>query len=153
MARRIGWIAIDADPVKNRDAGKVFKATEMDPFRSEKWAIRCFLALARGGIEIPEDIAKSGLQGIANYGMKIFGSMKPEDAEPLLDEMMTCVEAVPDPKNRGLTTELFPGSVEEMSTIWKLRKAVFGLHVDFSQLGTLYASAVASSKTASSPNT
>lgn len=156
MARRTSFVTIQGDKEKNRDVGKVFKLTEMPPMQSEKWAYRAFLALASGGIEIPEDIAQQGLMGIAQMGIKIFGSMRWPDAEPLLDEMMGCIEVVPDPANRAVTTQLFGASLDEVSTLMTLRKAIFALHVDFSQLGALYASAVASSKAAdpaSSPST
>ena len=150
MARNEKFITITA---KGRDKGKVFKLTEMSPMQAEKWAIRAFLALARGGVEIPEDIAASGLQGIAMLGMKMFGSMKFEDAEPLLDEMLRCVEAVPDPANRGTTTVLFESSIDEVKTIFTLRKEALALHLDFSELAALYASASAASQNESSPTT
>ena len=154
MARKISFFTIKGDKTKNRDAGKVFKLTEMNPMQSHKWAIRAFLALARGGIDIPDDIAASGLEGIASLGMKIFGSMKFEDAEPLLDEMLACVEAVPNPADRSTVTPLFDGSsIEEPSTMFTLHKAVFCLHVDFSELAALYASAVAAGKADGSPST
>jgi hypothetical protein len=155
MARKTSFVTIAGDKEKNRDAGKVFKLTEMPPMQSEKWAIRAFLALARGGVEIPEDIAAQGLMGIAILGQKIFGSMHWSDAEPLLDEMLACVQAVPDPANMAVVTPLFESSIDEVTTILTLRKSIFGLHVDFSQLGALYVSAVASSKAAaaSSPST
>jgi len=151
MARRDVFVTISAE---GRDQGKVFKITEMPALQAEKWATRTFLALARGGVEIPDDIAQSGLPGIATLGMKIFGNMRWEDAEPLLDEMMGCVQAVPDPKRPDLVTKLFDdASIEEIGTYLTLRKAVFGLHVDFSELAAAYRSALAASKSAASPTT
>jgi hypothetical protein len=150
MARNEKFVTITA---KGRDKGKVFKLTEMPAMQAEKWAIRAFLALARGGIEIPEDIAQTGLQGIAMMGLKMFGSMKFEDAEPLLDEMLGCVEAVPDPANRAVTTSLFESSIEDPKTLITLRREVFGLHVDFSELAAPFASAAAASVLARSPST
>lgn len=143
--RRTATVTITAD---GRDSGKRFKLTELPAKQAEKWATRAFLALARGGIDIPADIAESGLAGIALFGTKIFGSMKFEDAEPLLDEMMTCVEVQPDPANPNTVTPLFESSIEEISTLLKLRTEVIKLHVDFSQLAGHFASAQAASKAA-----
>ena len=68
--------------------------------------------------------------------------------------MMGCVQAVPDPKRPDLVTKLFDdASIEEISTYLTLRKAVFGLHVDFSELAAAYKSALAASKSAASPTT
>lgn len=148
--RRTAVVTISAE---GRDKGKRFKLTELPAKQAEKWATRAFLALSRGGIDIPEDIAESGLAGIALFGTKIFGSMRYEDAEPLLDEMMGCVEVMPDPGNPNTVTPLFDSSIEEIATLLKLRTEVIKLHVDFSQLAGRFVSASAASKAASSPST
>lgn len=136
-------------PIQGRDFGKVFLLTEMSAVKSEKWAIRAFLALARGGIDIPPDIEEAGLMGIASLGVKIFGQMLWADAEPLIDEMFECVRAVPNPQDRSLDTELFESSIDDVSTRMFLRKKVFGLHVDFSQLATVWKSVRLASGTGS----
>ncbi len=150
MARKEIFVTVTAE---GRDQGKEFKLTEMPAMQAEKWAYRAFLALARGGIEIPEDIAESGLMGVAMVGLQMFGSMRWDDAEPLLDEMLPCVQAVPEPGNHGKVTPLFSSSIEEPSTLVFLRKQVFGLHVDFSKLVAASTSALAAGKPASSPTT
>lgn len=150
MARKEAFITITAD---GDDKGKVFKLTRMPAMQAAKWAARAFLALARGGVEIPEDIASSGLMGIAMLGMKMFGSMRWEDAEPLLDELFACVQAVPDPSRPELVTKIFESSIEEPATIALLHKEAFCLHVDFSKLAAPLTSALAAGKPTSSPNT
>src|SRR5690348_15347201 len=131
MARKVEFVEID---LAGRDKGKVFKLTEMSAAQAERWAMRAFLAMARGGIDVPEDIASAGLAGIAVMGLKAVGAMQFADAETLMNEMFACVEAVPDPTKRAITTQLFDESIEEVATRLYLRKRVFGLHVDFSQL-------------------
>ena len=42
---------------ENRDKGKMFLLTEMPALQAEKWAIRAFLALAKAGLVIPDDVA------------------------------------------------------------------------------------------------
>lgn len=150
MARKEVFVTITAE---SRDKGKEFRLTELPALQAEKWAIRAFLALARGGVPIPEDIKESGLMGIAMLGVKMFGSMRWEDAEPLLDEMFQCIQAVPEPGNHAKVTQLFESSIEDPTTVLFLRKQIFGLHVDFSKLAAASTSALAAGKAASSPNT
>lgn len=131
MARKTEIVTI---ALNNRDKGKRFLLTEMPAAQAEKWAMRAFLALARNGVEVPDDIAESGLQGIAALGIKALGAVSWEDAELLADEMFTCVQAMPDDSNDGIVTKLFSESIEEPATRLYLRKRIFGLHVDFSKL-------------------
>ena len=150
MALKEAFITIAAE---GDDKGKVFKITRMPAMQAAKWGARAFLALARGGVEIPEDIAETGLPGIAILGFKLFGSMRWEDAEPLLDELFACVQAVPDPKRPLVVTQIVESSIEEPATIAFLHKEAFALHVDFSKLVAASTSALAASKSTASPTT
>ncbi len=150
MARKEAFITIAAE---GEDQGKVFKITRMPAMQAAKWAARAFLALARGGIEIPEDIARSGLMGIAMFTFRVFGSMRWEDAEPLLDELFACVQAVPDPARPLMVTKVFESSIQEPATVMQLHKEVFALHVDFSKLVAASTSALAASKATDSLTT
>ena len=136
-----------------RDKGKTFRIHEMDAARGEKWAMRAFLAMARAGFDIPDNVAEAGMAGIAAIGIRALGMMNWDDAERLADEMFTCVKAVPDPRNKLVETDLFDESIEEIATRLYLRKKVFGVHVDFSQLADLWTSASPASKPADSPTT
>lgn len=127
MARRVRDIAITAE---GRDAGKVFRVTEMSASAAEKWAARAFLALARSGIDIPADIAQTGLAGIATLGMRAFGSMSFADAEPLLDEMMGCVSRIVDPAKPIYARALIEDDIEEVATRLQLRLEVWKLHTE-----------------------
>ena len=104
----------------------------MSAARAEAWATRALLALARSGVEIPEDIAKAGLAGVATLGIKMFSGVRYEDAKPLLDEMMTCVMMLPTPSNPRIKRALTEDDIEEVATIVHLREEVFSLHVNFS---------------------
>ena len=48
-------------------------------------------------------------------------------AEPLLDEMLTCVEVLSDAGTRKLIADDF----QDVKTILKLRKEVLAMHIDF----------------------
>lgn len=126
---------------EGRDQGRVYLLTEMPASQAEKWAARAFLAMARSGVEIPDNVAEYGLAGLAMVGLKALGGVSFELAEPLLDEMMRCVQRIEDPTRRHMTRPLVENDIEEISTRLQLRKAVFGLHVDFSEAGGALSSA------------
>ena len=148
--RKTADVTITAE---GRDAGKVFRLTEMPAARAEKWAMRAFLGMARAGIEIPDNIANAGLAGIATIGLKAVGSMSFSDAELLLDEMFACIQAVPDPQNAARVRPLVENDIEEVATRLRLRKEVFDLHVSFSQLVAPLISASAAIQPADAPST
>jgi hypothetical protein len=137
---------------EGRDTGKHFLLTEMPASQAERWAIRAFLAMAKGGIELPDGIEQSGMAGIAKVGLGLLLKIPPEDALPLLDEMMGCVQFIPNPSNKAVFRALIEDDIEDVMTRFKIRKEVFGLHVDFSLAGakSTSESAPAAEKAASS---
>lgn len=137
MARKTRTVTI-TDP--GRDHGKVFLLTEMPARRAEKWAARALLALAKSGVDMPDDIRAGGMAGIAILGLRALGSMDFADAEPLLDEMMKCVQIMPDPARPDIIRELVDhgtdgDDIEEVATRLHLRAEVYTLHVGFSMPG------------------
>jgi hypothetical protein len=127
--RRTEYITITDE---GRDKGKVFLLTEMPASRAEKWAARALLALAKSGVEIPPDMANAGLAGIAVAGMQALGKLDWEIAEILLDELMGCVQFIPDPSHKERTRPLHETDIEEVTTRLKLKGDVFTLHTGFS---------------------
>lgn len=112
-----------------RDKGKVFLITEMSAYAAERWAIRAVFAMGKAGVEIPE--TSGGMASIAGNILGAVLHMQFEDAEPLLNEMLGCVQVVPDAKNPTLTRALFENDIEEVPTLIKLRRHVFELHTLF----------------------
>ena len=113
-----------------RDQGKRFLLMEMPARPAEKWATRAFLALARSGVDIPEDIANSGWAGIAIQSLKTIAGVQFAEAEPLMDEMFKCIQFVPD---TGIPRPLIDNGtdgddIEEIMTRMKLRWEVVNLH-------------------------
>ena len=117
-----------------RDFGKVFKIRELPSTKAEDWAIRAFMGMARAGVEIPEGVEDAGFAGIAVVGLKTVFSMSYDDAKPLLDEMMACVSIIPDPSKPMVERALIDEDIEEVRTRLTLRKEVFDLHTNFSEL-------------------
>ena len=114
MARKEAVITLkDA----GRDTGKTFIIKEMPASQAEKWAARAFLALAKSGVDIPEDISSIGAAGIAIMGLKALAGLKYEEAEPLLDEMMTCISIIPDASRPNVTRHLIEDDIEEIKVI------------------------------------
>lgn len=131
MARKETTVTIPASS-DDRDAGKTFVLTEMSAVKAEKWATRGLLALSRSGVELDPQILKGGLAGMAVAGIRAITSLAFYDAEPLLDEMMQCVEMLPDPSKPMIRRPLVENDVEEISTMLLLRSEVVSLHVGFS---------------------
>ncbi|MBD9423359.1 hypothetical protein IB259_29185 [Achromobacter sp. ACM04] len=125
MARKQITLTIGAE---GRDKGKVFILTELSAYDAEEWAGRALFSLMNAGVEIPDNIAEAGLAGVAAMGMKAIAKLPFESAKPLLEKMMDCVQIQPSP---NVTRELMSGDVEEVATLFTLRKKVLGLHLDF----------------------
>ena len=133
MARRTKLVKITDE---GRDKGKTFLITEMPPSQAEAWAYRALLALANNNVEVPD--ASLGMAALAQVGLRGLSGLPWIVAEPLLKEMMECVQVCPEPKNPSFVRPLEPAGgdgdydIEEIATRLKLRKEIFQLHVDFS---------------------
>lgn len=122
--RKTADITIAAE---GRDQGKQFRITELSASAAEDWAIRALMAIARGGVEVPEGIPQS-LAGIAILGFKALAGMDPTTAKPLLDEMMGCVQVI---TSSGTVRRPMEDDIEEVATRLQLRKEVFEVHTGF----------------------
>lgn len=130
MARKTAQYTVTDN---NRDNGKTFLITEMPAAQAEAWAMRAILALMEGKVDLPEGFELSGMAGIAQIGIKALAGLRWEVAEPLLDEMFKCVQAMPNPANPQLVRNLIAEDIEEVSTRMKLRLEVWKLHTAFLQ--------------------
>lgn len=136
MARKTKTITIPRAE-GNRDSGKTFLLTEMSAASSEKWALRALGAIANSGMEIPPDVTRLGMAALVAVGFKGLLTMRFEEAEPLLDEMMDCVVIVPDPKRPEVQRPVDDEDIEDVTTRLTLRSEVFELHTGFSPAGFL----------------
>jgi len=117
---------------KGRDEGKVFYITEMSAAEAEDWAMNALFLLMGAGVEIPDEDASAGMAGLLSMGIQAIGNIPYEQAKPLLDRMMKCVQVIPNPSTPEVKRGLVESDIEEVSTRFLLRKAVWDLHVDFS---------------------
>ena len=143
MARKELDVKIEAE---GRDKGKTFHITEMSAWDAERWAQRAFFAVMNAGVDIDDNLAKAGMAGIAVAGIKAFGSIPWEKAQPLLDELLTCVKYRFDHAPSSIRP-LVLEDVEEAATLIQLRAEALNLHINFSPLVAPWRSTTISSLT------
>lgn len=155
--RKVERVVVPAD--FGRDAGKTFEVTEKSAMEAEKWAWRLALAVKGTSAQIPEAIAPLGYVAIAIRGINSLLAADVDFAriEPLLDEMMACVQIVRNPAGgSGLATPLVgTDDIEEVRTISWLRSEVLRIHTNFSftDAFSTWAAMMTVSTESSSPNT
>jgi hypothetical protein len=128
MARKTAIVTISDE---GRDQGKIFLLTEMSATQAELWAIRVFMSMAKSGVPVPEDFKSLGIAGLARIGLSALSSLSFNDAKPLLDELFTCVNIIPDRANQNFSRDLLETDIEEIATRLQLRLEVLKLHFDF----------------------
>lgn len=137
MARHTKVVTIAAD---GRDKGKQFLVTEMAADAAERWAWRFSFALLRAGADVPEGTIEAGMAGLqkalprlAVYGLRSMAGLRFEDVEPLLADMMACVQfKAPGADLLFPVTGTGATQIEEVSTLLVLRYEVLQLHLGFS---------------------
>lgn len=130
MARKTAQYTVTDE---GRDQGKIFLLTEMPVTRAEAWATRILLALLGANVQLPDNFEKLGVAALAEVGLKALGQLKWEVLEPLLAEMLDCVQFIGDPKKPNIVRALFEGDIEEIPTLIKIRMEVWQLHMGFLQ--------------------
>jgi hypothetical protein len=128
MARKVTSLTVASE---GRDKGKLFSITEMPASQAEEWALRALFLAMQSGVEIPDELASAGLAGLATIGIKALAKIPFDLAKPLFDQLMACVQIVPDRTNQQFTRGLIEDDIEEITTRLQLRKAALMLHIDF----------------------
>lgn len=112
-----------------RDEGKKFLVTEMPLLKADRWAQRALLALAGGGVDATSLDMNGGMLEMAKFAFKSIGGIDPETGAALLDELLECVQIVP---SGGTPREIeFDSDIEDLQTLWVLRKESLFLHTSF----------------------
>lgn len=131
MTRKTKIIPIKAvEGVQNRDAGKSFLITEKPAIQAKKWADRFFAAMDTKQMIIPPGISALGMVGVYLLAVNTMSGAPWGDVDKLMDELLECVQFVPEPPlvPRPLTLEV---DFEEISTINLLQWEVIALHGNF----------------------
>lgn len=136
---------------KGRDAGKKFLITEMPAFKFDHLAMRMLSAIASSGVSLTNFISEStgtaiesvgdlaalkeidpqdGVIGLLNASFNVFGMVPSSVSIPILDELLSCVQFIPDGgRARPISHDL--GDIEDFRTFWKLRFDAFMIHINF----------------------
>ena len=119
----------------SRDKGKLFLITEASPVQGDRWAMRALFALMNVGAEMPGDDAGAGLLGLLAFvssnpegALLTLAKVKFEVAEPLLAELLTCVQLIPDKSRPDIVRRVLESDIEEITTFAALRVEVMKLH-------------------------
>jgi len=120
----------------NRDKSKQFLITEMSAAQAENWAMRAILALIKDGVDMPEGFEHAGMAGMAEMGLRALQGLSWDMAEPLINEMMACVQYIPDPSKPHILRPIIDEDIEEVMTRVKLKIEVWNLHTDFLKAAT-----------------
>lgn len=123
-----------------RDAGKHFFIKEWSAEHAEEWATRAIIAYNRGGGQVPIEAISGGMEAIFLLGVNTFlrGNMKADEVIPILNELLTDIKMVRDPKTRAsdgspiLSDIVSADDIEEIQTRLWLRSEVIKLHTGFS---------------------
>jgi hypothetical protein len=127
MARKTKEVVVKAE---GRDQGKVFIITEMSAVRCEKWAWKVFLTLQRAGVTVGDMLGLGATATLSTFNpLNLLAGLKFEDVDPLLDELMACVQIQPSP---GIIRPMVENDIEEIATRIKLESEAFELHTGFS---------------------
>jgi hypothetical protein len=122
---------------EGRDKNKTFLLTEWPASEAEAWAIRALLALGAADVEVPDGVLNDGMAGLAEIGLKKLFALPYKEAGPLLDELMKCIQVMPDPRRPQVKRALVETDIEEIRTRLALKWQVLKLHIDFSTAGGL----------------
>jgi hypothetical protein len=115
---------------ENRDAGKTYVLTEMPALKAERWARHAITACNRTDLDISGEIAKLGLIGFYLVGFQALAGGDIAAVDALMDEMLLQIKIIESPTvARPLGGD---GDIEEVTTIYQLRKELLELHAGFS---------------------
>lgn len=138
-----------------RDAGKTFLITEASAAAADKWKWRLVLAAKGTAGVIPEETMQMGWVALAVRGLNAFlaSPISFPEIEPLLDDLLTCVRIVRDPRHPDVATAFGEDDIEEIRTIDWLRSEVIRVHTNFSIVDGLLTWLSTMAATPDSPNT
>lgn len=117
-----------------RDAGKTFLIREMPVIQADRWAQRALFAMAKSGMDAQNLDLTSGMLGMAKFAFQAIGGIDPDVGGELLDELLTCAQIIP---GGGIARPIVLDSdIEDVKTLYILRKEALMIHIDFLAQGS-----------------
>lgn len=146
MARKTKIVTIET----GRDEGKSFLITEMPLTRADKWANTALLAMLRGGVDVgnvdfaliadtlqkkegdaPKVDPMGGMLELARISIAGLGNVTEVVGQELLDQLIDDCVQVSSGSNVIRAMLSIDDEIEDLKTLWTLRKESFLLHIDF----------------------
>ena len=144
MARKTKTITLE----KGRDKGKSFLITEMSVTKADKWANTALLAMLRGGVDVggvnfgliadtigvgdaPKIDPMGGMLELARITIAGLGNVTEQVGQELLDQLINdCAQVI---SSGGVVRQMLSidDEIEDLKTLWMLRKESLLLHIDF----------------------
>ena len=144
MARKTKTLVIES----GRDQGKSFLITEMPVTRADKWANTALLAMLRGGVDVgnvnfgliadtigvgdaPKIDPMGGMLELARITIAGLGNVTETVGQELLDQLINdCAQVI---SSGGVVRQMLSidDEIEDLKTLWMLRKESLLLHIDF----------------------
>lgn len=125
--------------IDDRGRSLTFKIREMSALRLESWIARAGILLAATGI-LDEtradvrnvgDIAAGVARAVGESGISALGRLDYDKARPLLDELLSCCSRVDAGVEQPLTPDVLEGFIEDVRTLFTLRKEALALNFGF----------------------
>lgn len=123
------------------DGGRqlTFKIRQMPALQLEDWIEQAALLLVGTGLLDGEktdihnvgDIATSIGRTLATSGLAAFGKLEFEKVRPLRDALLTCCTRVDAGIEQPLTPDTLDGFIEDVRTLFKLRKEAIAINFGF----------------------
>ena len=113
-----------------RDAGKVFKITEMGAVQMDRWITRALRLIGKNG----GSISMLASMDITELLMSIINGEE-KDSEELLEELLACASFKKDGVFVAMKGSLVESVVEDWLTIFRLRNEALKLNTGFLEQG------------------
>lgn len=125
--------------IDDRGRSLTFKIREMSALRLESWIARAGILLAATGIldETKADVRNVGdiaagvARAVGESGISALGRLDYDKARPLLDELLSCCSRVDAGVEQPLTPDVLEGFIEDVRTLFTLRKEALALNFGF----------------------
>lgn len=125
--------------IDDRGKSLTFKIREMSALQMEGWIARAGILLAATGIldETRVDVRNAGeiaagvARAVGESGISALGRLDYDKARPLLDELLSCCSRVDAGVEQPLTPDVLEGFIEDVRTLFTLRKEALALNFGF----------------------
>ena len=125
--------------IDDRGRSLTFKIREMSALRLESWIARAGILLAatgmldetRVGVRNAGEIAAGVARAVGESGISALGRLDYDKARPLLDELLSCCSRVDAGVEQPLTPDVLEGFIEDVRTLFTLRKEALALNFGF----------------------